>query len=1393
MKKRLLSLLIVIAMVLGMLPVSAFAVDRDPAKQQVRVIVENTTFTVDEGAPWDGVLVDTWVEINETSSMATCLVAALEETGHTQAGAENNYVEMIDGLYAGTAGSVGAGDGYDGWMVVLNDWFTNEGMAAFTVADDKLESGDEIRVMYSCYGMGEDLGGTWANNDKSVKNVTFSAGTLNQEFNSQVFEYSLTVPVGTTGVVVTPTASNKNFQVRTSDVTGQEYKRSDTVPVFDGSIVYVTCGDPSWPTMNAGEWGNGAENVPAVQYIFHIIEEVVNTAPALTGSAVTSADAEVGSAYTLDLGTIFSDADNDTLTYKVSVNGAAAVSAEKSYSYTPDAQGTVTLAFTANDGQADSPTYTVTLNVETAKARLQSLIVHTSTSPSDANVLIKNADDSYANGITFDPNTLTYNLTVASDTSNQLRFQALAANPGDKVTLHYGDNQTKDITWASGSSKWANCLSVGRNELKLEVTGEGRETVTYTLIVDQLPTLTGITASTDKETAYWGETFAATTYEYTLKIPADATTVTLTGTPKSSGVTVTYNGSEVNNVDVTNTNIIEIKLSAGEVSRTYTVTLVKAPNETVNFQVTPSDAVVKVYDAEGNSIAANAGGSFSGLFGAMEYTYTVTKYGYVAATGTVPAEGGTIVVELAKAADSDLADVDAYWPSFRGNESNQAITDVLTPIDPEKTELLWNKRGGSSWGNSPSVQIIADNALITLINTEIYKLDLTTGEVLAQGTMVAKSSYGFTAPVYAEGMIICALTGGKVQAFDAKTLESLWVYTDPRGGQDQVPVIYSDGYVYTGFWYGENKLANFVCLSITDEDPTKTDEAKTATWIHTQLGGFYWAGAAAVGDAVIVGTDDGTGDAAGTSYVYSFNKYTGSVISKLELTGMGDQRSTMAYDAESSRVYFTTKGGYLCRADVNTTTGELSNLKAVNNQAQSTSTPVVYKGKVYYGVGSGISSTGSSGNLVVADAESLEMLYAVGLKGYPQASVLLSTGYEKSTGYIYLYITYNNLPGGISMVKIDPTKDTADGAQLIELYDAEGFNQYCICSIICGPDGTLYYKNDSLNVLAVASPAENAVMVLIDAIGETVTLDSEEVITIARNAYDALTEGEKAKVTNYAELTAAENKLAQLKLDATNKAAADAVTAKISSIGTVTKDSETAIKTAREAYDALTAEQRALVSNYDVLTAAEAKLAELKQAASENPDKPQTKVEITEGGITTVPESLKQAGLDTPEEVKQEMVEAIIEKNKETDQKNVAHYDVALMYSEDGGKTWIKADETHFPANGKITVTIPYPAGTDSTYDFTVVHMFTSNAFGKTPGDVEMPKVTKAKDGIQFEVTGLSPISVGWTAPKTSDIPQTGDNTNIALYTPLMLVSFAGLAAVMYFDRKRKYAGKYSK
>lgn len=67
-------------------------------------------------------------------------------------------------------------------------------------------------------------------------------------------------------------------------------------------------------------------------------------------------------AWTIDLNGLFSDADSDPLTYKVSVNGAEAAAIEGStYTYTP-ADGIHTLVFTANDNKVDSTdTYTVTL------------------------------------------------------------------------------------------------------------------------------------------------------------------------------------------------------------------------------------------------------------------------------------------------------------------------------------------------------------------------------------------------------------------------------------------------------------------------------------------------------------------------------------------------------------------------------------------------------------------------------------------------------------------------------------------------------------------------------------------------------------------------------------------------------------------------------------------------------------------------------------------------------------------------------------------------------------------------------------------------------------------------------------------------------------------------
>jgi hypothetical protein len=95
---------------------------------------------------------------------------------------------------------------------------------------------------------------------------------------------------------------------------------------------------------------------------------------------------------------------------------------------------------------------------------------------------------------------------------------------------------------------------------------------------------------------------------------------------------------------------------------TIDITLEEAPG--VTFNVNPSDAIVKVYDADGNEVEANDDGAYIGLFAEYEYTYTVTKYGYVSQSGTISSTGGTIDVTLEEAADDGLTDVSAYWSSF---------------------------------------------------------------------------------------------------------------------------------------------------------------------------------------------------------------------------------------------------------------------------------------------------------------------------------------------------------------------------------------------------------------------------------------------------------------------------------------------------------------------------------------------------------------------------------------------------------------------------------------------------------------------------------------------------------------------------------------------------------
>ena len=115
---------------------------------------------------------------------------------------------------------------------------------------------------------------------------------------------------------------------------------------------------------------------------------------------------------------------------------------------------------------------------------------------------------------------------------------------------------------------------------------------------------------------------------------------------------------------------------------------------------------------------------------------------------------------------------------------------------------------------------------------------------------------------------------------------------------------------------------------------------------------------------------------------------------------------------------------------------------------------------------------------------------------------------------------------------------------------------------------------------------------------EAVALTDKPAVEAARNAYNQLTDGEKAKVTNLAKLEALEAKLAELQV-AADKAAAQPVVDKIAALNDpVTLDDENAVADARGAYDGLTDAQKGYVTNCDKLQKAEADLVVLKDKAA---------------------------------------------------------------------------------------------------------------------------------------------------------------------------------------------------
>ena len=608
-----------------------------------------------------------------------------------------------------------------------------------------------------------------------------------------------------------------------------------------------------------------------------------------------------------------------------------------------------------------------------------------------------------------------------------------------------------------------------------------------------------------------GASFAGSVTDYAVTVPAASEALTLAVQTHASGYTLAVNGNAVTGQSVnvpldtnaqTETVAVTVRNeSAPELKTNYTLTVHKADEARMQVSLTPQDAVLYLYDATTGRRVLPQDGVYSLNEGAS-YGYTLTCKGYVAQNGTLTGgETAQLTLTLTKAPENTKLrhDLSAEWADFRGTSytgttiggaagSNNSALSLRTPINAGEGTLLWvsklgegTEEGGSMGGNALGSPILADGALIVYAGSTLYRVDPDTGATLASAPMAASSSYSINSPTYYDGMVFVGLAGGRVQAFNAVTLESLWVYQNENGGQPNCPITVCDGYLYTGFWTNEEKAADFVCLTVTDEDPSRTNEAKTAAWRYTHTGGFYWAGAYACADYVIVGSDDGAAEGtAGTSTLYLFDARSGAVLDKVN-DCVGDIRSTICYDGQAFS--FTTKGGYFYRVPVGRDGDgwRFGELKSLALGGASTSTPVVANGRAYVGVQGAGQFTQYSGHCIaVIDLNKMEIAYTVPTQGYPQTSGLLTTAYAAEDGCNYVYFIDNYTPGRLRVLRDSKSapddRRTAESSNRVAyalFTPASKHAAYAICSPIADQYGTLYFKNDSGYLMAFGSTVKD--------------------------------------------------------------------------------------------------------------------------------------------------------------------------------------------------------------------------------------------------------------------------------------------------------------------------------
>lgn len=397
---------------------------------------------------------------------------------------------------------------------------------------------------------------------------------------------------------------------------------------------------------------------------------------------------------------------------------------------------------------------------------------------------------------------------------------------------------------------------------------------------------------------------------------------------------------------------------------------------------------------------------------------------------------------------------DSAWPAFAGGKVNGSVAEVPTPSGA--AESAWDEPADIK-GDAKGVSdlLIIDGNICAVKGNRIVLIDSETGKKeLASCSIGANIGY-FCRPAYKDGYLVVPFEDGSLGIFVLDKKDGQYSiacrYKTPSLGikdtQALTSVTISDGKAYAGFTVVDGSEGALVCVDLASgKVDWTTDKKKSET---NENEGYYWAGAAASGDDIIIGNESGKvalidGSNGKELSSVSVGTPVRSGIIAVEVGENGDG-TYLAVSRDNGTLYKIRRSG-----DKLTLEG-----KPVAFAAISTSTPAVSNGLAYV---CGMDIEGY-GTLSVIDLSTMSVKKSIRAdKGESKSTPLVSVQGNDT----YVYFTCNALPGGVYAYKLGD-----DAAQMIFTPDAK-YREYCTASIICDEKGNLYYANDSGRLFKLA-------------------------------------------------------------------------------------------------------------------------------------------------------------------------------------------------------------------------------------------------------------------------------------------------------------------------------------